>query len=338
MFDLVSLASVPSEKKVIGTKWVFKVKADHTLKGRVVVQGWGQVPGIDCGCTYAPVCRIQSIRMALAIAAHENWEVLQLDVQAAFLNASVQEEVYVKTPPGYGSVDAATGLPQVMRLKKSLYGLRQSPRNWFNTINDSLQDMGFTPTTSDPCVYIFGTSETFSILTLYVDDLLLLGGNTPVLQELKRKLMDRFTITDMGDVSLVLGMQITRDREAGTLTISQEHYTKSILARFGMAGCDPVHTTGAGAEFSIDQPDDLLLDPTGTELYQSITGSLMFLSQCTRYDITYAVNQLARAMSKPSKLHMTAAKRLLRYLKGNMSLALTYRTGCFQLTGFCNAS
>ena len=221
----------------------------------------------------------------------------------------------MKTPPGYGSADAATGLPQAMKPKKSLYGLRQSPRNWFNTINDSLKDMAFTPTTYGPCVYTFGTSETFSILTLYVDDLLLLGINTPVLQEVKRKLMNRFTMTDMGDVSLVLGMQISRDRKAGTLAISQEHYTKSILARFSMTGCNPVHTTGAGAGLSIDQPDELLLDPTGTELYQSITGSLMFLSQCTCYDITYSVNQLARAMSKPSKLHTTAAKHLLRYLK-----------------------
>ena len=104
--------------------------------------------------------------MALTIAAHENWEVLQLDVQTAFLNASVQEEVYVTTPPGYGSVDAATGLPQVMKLKKSIYGLGRSPRNWFNTINDLLKDMGFTPTTPDPCVYTFGTSETFSVLTV----------------------------------------------------------------------------------------------------------------------------------------------------------------------------
>ena len=105
-----------------------------------------------------------------------------------------------------------------------------------------------------------------------------------------------------------------------------------------MAGCNPVHRTGAGAGLSIHQPDDLLLDPTGTELYQSITGSLMFLSQCTCYDITYSVNQFARAMSKPSKLHITAAKHFLRYLKGTMSLVLTYPTACSQLTGFCDAS
>ena len=98
---------------------MFKVKADHTLKRLVVVQGWGQITGVNCGCTNAPVCRIQSIRMALAIAAHEDWEVLQLDVQTAFLNASVEEEVYVETPPGLGSVDVATGLPHVCLLYTS---------------------------------------------------------------------------------------------------------------------------------------------------------------------------------------------------------------------------
>ena len=207
VFDLVFPDSVPPEHKVIGTKWVFKVKADYTLKGRDVVQGWGQVPGIDCDCTYAPVCRIQSIRMALAIAASEDWEVFQLDVQTAFLNAEVQEEVYVKTPPGYESLDATTGRRNVMKYKKSLYGLRQSPRNWFNTIGDSLRDIGFTATASDPCVYIFGSDDNLSVLTMYVDDLFLLGGTTPLLKDLKIQMMDRFAMADMGNVSMVLGMQ-----------------------------------------------------------------------------------------------------------------------------------
>ena len=104
-----------------------------------------------------------------------------------------------------------------------------------------------------------------------------------------------------------------------------------------MAKCNPVPTTGAGAELS-KQPDTMLLDSTSIQLYQAITGSLRFLSQCTRYDITYAVNQLARAMSKPSKPHMAAAKYLLRYVKGDMGLAITYKTGCFEMTGYCDAS
>ena len=132
-------------------------------------------------------------------------------------------------------------------------------------------------------------------------------------------------MTSMGNVSLVLGMQITRNREAGTLKIGQEHHTKSILPRFGWPRCNPVHPTWAGAELSLDQPDDTLLDPTATKLYKSITRFRMLLSQYTRFDITYAVNQLARVMSKPSKLHVTATRRLLRYLKGNMSLVIIHQ-------------
>ena len=185
VFNLVSPDSVPPEHKVIGTKWVFKVKADHTPKGRVVVQGWGQVSGIDCGCTYLPVCRIQSICMALATAASEEWKVLRLDVQTAFLNVEVQEEVYVRIPPGYESLDATPGRPKVTKLEKSLYGLRRSPRTCFNTTDDSLRDIGFTATASDPCVYIFDSDDNLNVLTMYVDDLLLLGGNTPLLKDLK---------------------------------------------------------------------------------------------------------------------------------------------------------
>ena len=139
--------------------------------------------------------------MALTIAVHESKEVLQLDVQTAFLSAKVSKKIFIKTPPGYGSANVATGLPQIMKLKRSLYGLRWSPRNWFNVINFSLKAMKFTSTTG-LCVYTFGTSDMSSILTLCVNDLLLLGGNTPVLKELKRKLMEGFAITDMVNNSL----------------------------------------------------------------------------------------------------------------------------------------
>ena len=222
-----------------------------------------------------PVSRIQSIRMALAEAASEDWEVFQLDVQTAFLNAEIQEDVYVRTPPCDESLEATTGRPNLMKLEKSLYELRQSPRNWFNTIDDSLRDIRFTATASGPCV---GSNDNLSVLTMYVDDLLLLGRKTPLLKDLKFQLMDRFATSDKGDVSMVLGIQITGDREAKTLTISQEHYAKSVLARFAVAEFNPAHTTGAGAELSLKQPETMLLDSTGIQLYQAITGSLMFLS------------------------------------------------------------
>ena len=125
--------------------------------------------------------------------------------------------------------------------------------------------------------------------------------------------MKRFKMTDMGDVSLVLGMQVTRDRQQKTMTISQENYTRSILEKFGMADCKPVSTPGFGQDLSTNQPEQTLFNEDETQRFKAITGSVMYLAQITRYDVMYSTCQLARAMSKPSKVHMGAAKHLLRY-------------------------
>ena len=171
-----------------------------------------------------------------------------------------------------------------------------------------------------------------------MDDVLLVGRDKAVLEALKGKLMARFKMTDMGDVSLVLGMRVTRDRKNGTLTINQDNYTKSILEKYGMGDCNPLSTPGAGAELSLNQPEEQLLDPAAKKRYQAITGSLIYLAQVTRYDIQFAVNQLARAMSKPSKAHMGAAKHLLRYLAASTSFDITYRKGGLKLTAFSDAN
>ena len=146
-------------------------------------------------------------------------------------------------------------------------------------------------------------------------------------------LMEKFKMTDMGDVSLVLGMQITRDREKKTLTISQEEYTKSILERFSMANGKPVGTPGFGSERSTKQPEETLLSKE-TQRYQAITGSVMYLAQILRYDI----GQLARAMSRPAKVHMGAAKHLLRYLAGTTDFIIVYKKGGFKLTAFSDSN
>ena len=138
----------------------------------------------------------------LAIAAKLGYEVLMLDVQTAFLNADIEEEVYVKTAPGYETY-GKSGVPFVMKLKKSLYGLRQSPKNWFGTMDDHLSNIGFCSFKSDPCVYVFEDKIGTAILTLYMDDILLLGNNKHLLGKLKKQLMDRFEMTDLGDVSKI---------------------------------------------------------------------------------------------------------------------------------------
>ena len=222
LYTLVPATAVPAGHKIVGSRWVYKVKADKSYKRRVGVLGWGQLPGVDCGGTFAPVCRLQSIRMVLAIAAEFDFECWQLDYNTAFLNAKVEEEVYVKMAPEYEEF-SNDGVPMVMRLLKSLYGLRQSPRCWHGTVDKHVVEIGFKSLKSDPCVYIYSEGGAIYVLTLYVDDVLLLGKARKVLERIKRKLMGRFSMTDMGEVLLMLGMEVTRDRKKGTVTITQEN-------------------------------------------------------------------------------------------------------------------
>ena len=181
---------------MVGSKWVYKVKADNTHKARLVAKGWNQVPGRDCGGTFAPVCRLQSIRMMLAIAAEMNWEVVQLDVKTAFFYANIEEGVFVEMAPGYETTNRK-GVQLVMKLGKSLYGLAQSPKNWWETIDPSRVEIGSISLKSDTCVYIYNHNNTVVILTLYVDDLLIIGGNIQVIETIKEKLMGRFKMTDV---------------------------------------------------------------------------------------------------------------------------------------------
>ena len=191
---------------------------------------------------------------------------------------------------------------------------------------------------SDPCVYVCEDENGSAILTLYVDDILLQGANKQLLAKLKKQLMDRFEMMNMGDVSRVLGMNVSREREERTITINQKDYTEDTVERYGMRGCNPAYTPGVGPELSLDQLEENLLKEEGKRRYQSITSATMYFAHVRRYDILYTINQLARAMSTPSKAHMGAAKHLLRYLVGSTSFSITYKQGGFQLAALSDAN
>ena len=186
--------------------------------------------------------------MVFAIAAELDYEVYMVDMETTFLNADVEEEVSVKMAPGY-ELSNESGVPLFMKLKKSLYGLRQNPKSYFSTMDHNLGKMGLRSLKSNPCVYVYEGENDSAILTLYVDIVLLLGANKQLLDKLKKTLMDRFEMTDMGDMSRVLGMMnVTRDREEGTITINQKDYTEDIVQRYGMRGCNLAYTPGVGPE------------------------------------------------------------------------------------------
>ncbi|CAB1114304.1 unnamed protein product [Ectocarpus sp. CCAP 1310/34] len=336
--NLVPLNSVPKGEKVLGTKFVFNKKLDGRFKARLVVGGHRQEPGQDYGRSYAPVCRIGSIRMTCAIGCHNNWPIYQLDVVGAFLNALCDRDVYVRPAPGTSAKNSATGEPMVYKLERSLYGLSQSPALWNDTLDESLTVFGWKRTQSDPCVYVYTSGNIIVILTVYVDDILIIGGDQQLVDQKKKELTDRFEMTDMGEVKRILGIDVQRDYEQGTLAISQEHYVNTLLERFGMQEANPVSTPGYGAEISTNQPQDQILGPTDKKIYQSMTGSILYLAQCTRFDLSYAALQLSKACSNPAQVNMTAAKHVLRYLRGNPVLPIVYKRGQFRLAAFTDSS
>ena len=186
VYKLVNISSVPKGEKIIGSRFVFKQKTDGRFKARFVVQGHAQEPGIDYGRSYAPVCRIGSIRTLLAIACEHGWPVWQMDVVVAFLQSLIDKDVFVEPAPGHDSRDSKTGEVKVYKLQRSLYGLAQLPVIWYDTIDGVLVVIGFRPTQSDPCVYTHDSGVTLVILTLYVDDILITEKD-PTLVEQKKK-------------------------------------------------------------------------------------------------------------------------------------------------------
>ena len=261
-----------------------------------------------------------------------------MDLFTAFLNGKLSEEVYMRQAPGFETKDSQ-GRPLIMKLSRSIYGLRQSPKAWSVTIDKDLRTIGFLPTASNACVYVKGSGDSYVMLTLYVDDLLITGLNDNAVAKLRKILMEKFTMRDFGDATRILGIEIFQDEERSTISITQTPYVLSLLDKYGIADCNLVHTPGIGNELTAEPEGSVPLSKEDTIEYQSIVGSLIFLCQCTRFDICFAVSQAARLMSKFTSVHMEAVKRILCYLRGKPDRHITYsRNSNFELVGFCDAS
>lgn len=319
VWDLVDL---PEGRSPVGSKWVFKVKtgADGSIeryKARLVAQGYSQKFGTDYDETFCPVIRLESLRALIALAVQNDLELHQIDVTTAFLNGELEEEVYMKQPEGF----IKRGKEHlVCKLKRSIYGLKQSPRCWNSVLDDQLKKMGFVQSESDPCIY--RAKEEMFIIGVYVDDIVLATKKEKKLNDVKQALAKRFDIKDMGKLHYFLGMKVIHNTEANKVWIGQPAYTQNILQKFGMENAKPVKTPvdtstklvkATEVEESVDQ-----------RLYQSAVGSLLYLSVGTRPDIAYAVSNVAKFASHPTTKHWTEVKRIMRYLKGTSNLGLLY--------------
>ena len=331
------LVEAPPHRNVVDTKWVYKTKRgpDGSVaryKARLVAKGFTQQEGVDFSEVYAPTAKLTSVRAVLSLAATEDWELHQMDVDTAFLQSPVEEEIYIRLPEDYRQW-ASNGRELVGRVAKSIYGLRQSSRNWNKVIDKWLkQGYKLVPDPSDPCVYVVREAENILVIVLYVDDLIIAGSLKMVIA-FKKAISKRFKMKDLGELQWVLGMEITRDRSKRTLEINQTAYIEQTLAKYGMTDCKPV---GAPAEGSLTRLTEEEADPNSE--YRAVVGSLLYAALVTRPDIAYAVQALGRHLNASGPEHWLAAKRVLRYLQGTKNKTLKYSPSAkTQVSGYSDS-
>jgi Reverse transcriptase (RNA-dependent DNA polymerase)/Integrase core domain/GAG-pre-integrase domain len=311
-------AELPSGKKAVGCKWVFTVKytptglVDH-YKARLVAQGYSQVPGDDYLETFSPTIRAESLRILLAIGAIEDLEIRQVDVVSAYPRSRLHATVYMKPPEALRAPKN-----KVLLLNNSLYGLKQSGREWYIEACKGLKTLGLTPCYSDPSVFI--SVDKSLILGLYVDDMLVLGARLEDVQNMIQGISKLWEIKDLGDVGRILGLQVQRDRPNRTLKIDQSHYIQEVLERFRLQDAKPINLPVTDRNtLIVGQSTEELADQS---LYQQAIGSLIWIAKGTRFDIQYATGQLSQYCNCPTIRHWNAVLRVLRYLKGTLKYSL----------------
>jgi hypothetical protein len=331
---LVPRNELPAGANVLPCKEVFKLKFDERgtvaqYKARFTPKGFRQKHGVDFFETFAHTGQYKTFRLALSLVAKWDHELAQFDVPTAFLNAPVDEDIYMELPEGYEQPG------MVCKLEKSLYGLKQAPRNWDKLVHAFITgDMAFKATVSDRSLY-FKRSRSGRLMMIYrfVDDMQ--GSfHTDDAEEFHQNvalLQKRFNIKQMQTATWMLGMRITRDRKFRTITLDQELYVSKALEKFGLHQCRVVSTPEAvGAVHdghpSLDQPGD-------RQRYMEMTGTLMYAAISTRPDIAHAVHYLASNMQAPTQRHMQAAERVFRYLAGTKELGLVFGSRNGSLVG-----
>src|SRR5712672_41090 len=239
--DTWELVDLPPGQKSIKSKWVFKLKADGRYHAHLVAKGFTQIPGIDYDETFSPVAHFESLRLLLALAALEDWEIHQMDIKSVFLNGVLDEEIYMEQPQGFIMPGTET---KVCCLKRAIYGLKQASRTWNIQFHGFLTGIGFTWTHANAGIYVDHQQQGDGplIVILYVDDITILGSSIAAVDRLKAQIAKQYEVTDLGEIKSYLGIRILRDRSIKRLTIDQSGYVKDILDCFGMADANPNNT------------------------------------------------------------------------------------------------
>jgi hypothetical protein len=337
------LVSRPEGRKVVGVRWVYKVKVkeDGTIerfKARLTAKGFSQKEGEDYDEIYAPTGKATTSRAFLATAAVRNWHVHQMDVNNAFLYGTLKEEVYMEQPEGYDD-----GSGRVCKLLRSIYGLKQAPRCWYEEIERCLAEGGFSMSDADHALFFRTSNGTLVVLLVYVDDLLIACTSISEVMKVKELLKGRYKMKDLGEVSMFLGMHVRRNMTDGWLELGQQRYVSGWRDKF----CKVLSGLNKGWSTPIDENEakvlrkGLGLKKKGQErvatlemreaghqvdstLYQSIVGTIMFAATTTRPDLAFSASVLAQFNSDPRERHLDAALRTLQYGISTSHMVIRY--------------
>ena len=324
----------PDDQPVIGTRWLYAIKlgpdGEEYCKARLIAKGCSQVYEVDYLETFSPTPRRTTIRMVMQKAIQEGMIVHQMDFDTAYLNADLDCDIFVKPPDGF-----MENPNMVWKLKKSLYGLKQSGRMWNTLLNKFLTKEGFVRSMSDPCLYTYFDGKDTVNLIVWVDDLLIAASNQLLLDKFKSVLSQNFKMKDLGVLSYFLGIQFTISNNS--IIMQQTKYVDKLLERFNMIDCKTKPTPcplGINKELGNDSK---LLE--NNSLYREIVGSLIYLMTNTRPDISYVVTLLGQYMSNPTVAHLNLAKHVLRYLKGTKFYGLNFIKSKYDLEvmGYCDS-
>lgn len=350
------LVPCPPDRNLVSTKWVFKrkLRADNTVekyRARWVARGFSQRPGEDFVDTFAPVLSYASMRLVLALAALNAWDIFQTDVPVAFLHSTMDKEVYATQPEGY---EDPTHPDWVCLFLMALYGFKQSAHRWNDRIDSYFASRGFTRLSADRCVYVLhrrqegddnnpssaaqegDTSDAAPtddtsfptpacIISLYVDDITMTGPDRELMHREREALTAEFPGAEWSPATFFLRNRILRHAN-GDLSIDQHHHIYHALQRFGLDNANPVRTPlDTNIRLHARRADEGAGD---RQLFQELIGTLIYLAGCTRPDVSSAVHRLAQFCADPSTDHVAHAKRVLRYLKGTMNYGLLFRHTC----------
>jgi Reverse transcriptase (RNA-dependent DNA polymerase) len=315
-----TLVPPPLNQKVIGSKWVFKTKTNpdgsiERYKARLVAKGFNQISGVDFEETYSPVVRAQTIRVTIALALTFHWSLRQLDVSNAFLNGDLKERVFMSQPQGFIDPNKPD---YVYLLHKSLYGLRQAPRAWFEKLSSTLLSFGFKASHFDPSMFLAHHQGHILILLVYVDDIVITGSSPIQVDQCIQQLHSRFAIRDLGPLHYFLGLEATPNDQG--LCLTQTKYLTALLTRVNMLNCKPCLSPMASGTIISSQGSAACKDP---HQYRSVIGALQYAT-LTRPDLSFSVNKLSQYMHSPTEEHWTAAKRILRYVAGTLDHGLQF--------------